>query len=225
MFKKKNKAPGEIRSYGDLADFIDRLLNDRLFNDREIDDFESIMVARKVGKKLWPVEMWRRCIVDIAGLEKPQPDGEWMHPGARPHLEELIPILRYLDERDVQERELAQGSTNRTRSTVSRELTASEREARPSKIRTFGDMADFLERLLEGRLIHVDEIDDFESNSFARKPSDKYWPLELWRNRVLDVAGAERSAPEGEWVHPSARPHLEYLIPILRYFDAHVDRK
>ena len=100
-----------------------------------------------------------------------------------------------------------------------------KKEKRPGEFRTYGDLADFLERLLEDRLLHDYEIDGFESVPFASKPGKKYWYLEVWRCSILDIAGVHRPAPEGEWMHPSARPHLKQLIPILRYLDLHDDQQ
>ena len=88
---------------------------------------------------------------------------------------------------------------------------------------TYGDLADFLERLLRGQMRDRWEIDDFESTMLARKEGQPKWALELWRRAAIDVATAIPSENLGRWMHPDARPYVQRLIEILRYLDEHID--
>lgn len=87
----------EFKTYEDLADFLERLLRGEFEGTWTYDDFESNFIAWKQGKKGWDLEIWRQCILSIAGAKR-APEGRWMHPDARPHIERVIEILRYLDE-------------------------------------------------------------------------------------------------------------------------------
>lgn len=85
-----------MKTYRDLADFIDRLLNDQ--TDRyEIDGFESVALAQKPGQKLWPIEIWRRNIIDVAAIQRPHVQGCWAHPESHPYLEKLKDVLIYMN--------------------------------------------------------------------------------------------------------------------------------
>lgn len=86
-----------MKTYRDLADFIERLLNDKLTSPYEIDGFESVTLATKPGQKYWPIECWRRQIIDVAAIQRPHLEGHWAHPESFPYLEKIKDVLMYLD--------------------------------------------------------------------------------------------------------------------------------
>ena len=86
----------EFRTRNDLADFLERLLRNQLEDRWEIDDFESLSITQKKDER-WILELWRHCILDVAAAKNP-PEGHWMHPDARPHIERLMETLRYIEE-------------------------------------------------------------------------------------------------------------------------------
>lgn len=86
----------DIRTHAELADFLERLLRDQMYDGWEIDDFESLPIAKKKSDEKWILELWRHCILDIAGAKNP-PQGRWMHSDARPYIEKIMEALRYID--------------------------------------------------------------------------------------------------------------------------------
>ena len=89
--------PREIRNYGELADFLERLLRNQMYDGWEIDDFESLPIAKKKSDEDWALELWRHCILDVASAKSP-PENRWMHPDARPHIERIMEALRYIQQ-------------------------------------------------------------------------------------------------------------------------------
>ncbi|MEM9234212.1 MAG: hypothetical protein AAGA69_08240, partial [Pseudomonadota bacterium] len=85
---------GPINNEGDLADFIERWMRGQL-GKWELDDFECISFAKKPGNTNWILECWRWCILSTAQAEWP-PKGRYEHPNARPQLEKLMEVLRYI---------------------------------------------------------------------------------------------------------------------------------
>lgn len=89
----------DLQTYGDLADFIERLLRGQVRHEWEIDDFESVPIARRKKDPAWVLELWRLCIIDIVAANEEVPGGPWMHPDSRPQLERMVSVLRYLDQK------------------------------------------------------------------------------------------------------------------------------
>ena len=89
----------EIKTYCDLADFIEVWLRGQLESRWDLDDLESVPLAKREGQPLWSVEIWRQCILDLMQAKTP-PEGQYMHPDASAHLESLMMILRFIDQHD-----------------------------------------------------------------------------------------------------------------------------
>lgn len=87
----------KIETHADLAEFLERLLRGEFEGTWLYDDLESIPLAKEPQSKLWKLEKWRRCILDVAFAKNP-PEGHWMHPDARLHIERIMEALRYIDE-------------------------------------------------------------------------------------------------------------------------------
>ncbi len=90
-------------------------------------------------------------------------------------------------------------------------------------MKTYADLAKFIEELLEDRLQSPCEIDEFESVPLARSPDDKFWPLEVWRRNILHVAFAPAPREVAPWYHPESEPQLSKLAEVLRYIDERED--
>ena len=88
----------KLQRHADLADFLERLLRNQMEDRWEIDDFESTVLAFNERDERWPLELWRRCAIDVAGVKRPLSAGHWMHPDARLHMKAIIDILRYIEQ-------------------------------------------------------------------------------------------------------------------------------